>query len=97
MKTLPLLTVLAISASVLTVSGCMREQMFWNSKPGEYKHSQSNTDSRGNVIEHKRSTKVSVDKNGHKKAVVTTKNTKDPKGLMNKTTTSETKEIIEEK
>ena len=84
-----------ISAIIVTVllTGCIHENSALNLPSGKYQKDVSSTDVNGTTTEQKTSTDVSVDENGHKTAVVESKTTKDPKGLFNKTTTSQTKVI----
>lgn len=91
-----LLILVAVSALAFGVGGCTPEKTALDRAPGTYERTTSSTDASGTTTERKASTEVTEDEYGHKKAVVKTKTTKDPKGLLNKKTTSETKEVIEE-
>ena len=96
MKT-KLLTALTISAMSLGLNACMMDnQRTLNSEPGRYENTTSSTDANGTKTVNESSTEVGVDSNGHKKAVTKSKTTTDPKGLFNKTTKSQTKQVIEE-
>jgi hypothetical protein len=88
-----------ITATVLAMglSACTQEQSALNKPPGKYERTVKSTDSTGTTTERQSSTDVSVDEEGNKKAVVKSKTTRDPKGLFNKTTTSESRQVIEEK
>jgi len=89
-------TLIAVSVLALVLSACMDKRSALDNPPGTYERTTSSTDANGTTTERKSSTEVSEDRYGNKKAVVKTKTTKDPKGLLNKTTTSESKEVIEE-
>lgn len=88
-------TLIAVSALALGLSACQDSVL--NNPPGMYEKTSISTDSSGTTREQKSSTDVSVDAQGNKKAVVKSKTTKDPKGLLNKSTTSESTQTIEEK
>jgi hypothetical protein len=88
---------LAVSATILTLSACSPERTALDAPPGNYEKTVSTTDANGTTTRTQSSTDVSVDKKGNKTAVVKSKTTKDPKGMMNKTTTSESEQVIEEK
>ncbi len=94
-------TIVSISILALCLSSCsyLKEQMDLNNAPppGKYEKTVSSTDTKGTTTERKSSTEVGVDKDGNKKTVVKSKTTKDPKGLFNKTTTSQSKQETEEK
>jgi hypothetical protein len=87
-----------VSAITLSTGACnmMHREAALNSPPGTYESKTSSTDANGTTTERKATTDVRVDEYGNKKAVVETKTTTDPKGLFNKKTTSETKEVIKE-
>jgi hypothetical protein len=63
--------------------------------PGKYERTSTSTDAYGTTRETKAKTEVDVDQYGNKKITKETKTTTDPKGLMNKRT-STSKEVIEE-
>ncbi len=88
-KNLP--TLVALSALTLSLSACLPEHR----ADGTYATTSSSTDASGTTIEKKSSAEVDTDEYGNKKTVVKTKTTKDPEGLMNKTTTSSTKKTTE--
>jgi ABC-type Fe3+-citrate transport system substrate-binding protein len=87
---------LAVSAFALSVSACTPEQRLVGKSPGSYESTETVTDANGTTTVKTTTTVVTVDEYGNKKEVVTTKVTKDPKGLMNKTS-KKTKEVTEEK
>jgi hypothetical protein len=91
-----LFALLAVSTTVLTLSACSPERTALDVPPGNYEKTTSSTDAKGTTTKTQNSTDVSVDKKGNKTAVIKSKTTKDPKGLMNKTT-SESEQVIEEK
>lgn len=86
--------VFLISVSVLALAACQQTPL--DTPPGKYESTTSSTDVNGTTVTHKSSTAVSVDDYGNKTAVVKSKTTEDPKGLFNKKTTSESKEVIKE-
>jgi hypothetical protein len=63
--------------------------------PGTYESERVHTSSSGTTYKTKEVTDVKVDQYGNKKATVETEVTKDPKGLMNKSTSSTKKTYIE--
>ncbi len=89
-------TLVTVSVLVLGLGAC-EQQSALNKAPGTYEKTTSSTDASGTTTDRKNSTQVSEDQYGNKKAVIKSKTTKDPKGLLNKTTTSESKQVIEEK
>lgn len=84
--TKPLLTLLAVSASVLSLAACTSSPT--TLAPGKYESNTSSTSSDGTNYSTKKTTNVEVDRNGNKTATVETKTTKDPEGLLNKSTTT---------
>lgn len=92
-----LFVVVAACTAAFTITACTQEQSALNMPPGKYDKTVSTTDANGTTVQRKSSTEVDVDEYGNKKAVVQSKTTKDPKGLFNKTTTSESKQVIEER
>lgn len=91
-----LTTVVVISALALTLGACTPEQRLSGRSPGSYESTETITDANGTTIVKQSTTEITVDEYGNKKEVITSKVTKDPKGLMNKTT-SKTKQVTEEK
>jgi len=90
-----LLTVIALSAGSFAVSACTSNSPA-DAPPGHYESYKSSTDSSGTTHTTTKSTDVSVDEDGEKKAVVKSKTTKDPEGMFNKRTTSESEAVYEE-
>lgn len=92
-----LLSVFAITATTLLATACERGDDISNLPPGKYEKTTRSTDAYGTTTESTRSTEVDEDAYGNKRAVIEDKTTKDPKGLLNKRTTSNTKKVIEDK
>ncbi len=86
-----------VSAAALALSACSPERTALDAPPGNYEKTTSSTDAKGTTTKTQSSTDVSVDNAGNKKAVIKSKTTSDPKGLLNKTTTKESEQILEEK
>jgi hypothetical protein len=86
-----------LSLLVIALAACTQEKTALNRAPGTYEKTETSTDAAGTTTEEQSSTEVSIDDRGKKKAVTQTKTTKDPEGWFNKTTTSETKQQIQEK
>ena len=84
---------LLVSALAVGLGACAEEH-----RPlpeGTYERTSSSTDANGTTTERTSSTEVDVDDNGHRKTVIKSKTTEDPKGLFNKTTTSQSEQVIE--
>lgn len=96
MKT-KLKTIATISVLTLGLAACEMHNKPYNRAPGSYDKTSRSTDANGTAYEQDDSTDVSVDSYGNRKTVVRTKTTKDPKGLMNKTTTSKTRVEVDAK
>jgi hypothetical protein len=88
-----LLPIIVSGVALLSVSACMHEKSVLDAPPGKYEKTTSTTDSNGTDVESKKSTTVGYDANGNKQAVVKTKDTVDPPGLFNKTTSSSTEVV----
>ncbi len=86
-----MLTLAGLSASILALSACSSSPT--DLPPGEYHNSTKSTSADGTNYSSKTTTDVSQDRYGNKKATVTTKSTKDPDGLFNKSTTKTTKTV----
>jgi hypothetical protein len=93
-KTIP--TLVAVSALALGLAACTPEQRMSSKHPGSYESTETSTDARGTKTTKKSTVEVSVDEYGNKKEVITSKTTRDPEGLMNKTSTK-TKHTTEQK
>lgn len=61
-----------------------------NLPPGQYEDTKTTVNKSGTEVKTKSTTTVYKNPDGSKSATVHTKTTKDPEGLMNKTTTKET-------
>lgn len=85
----------ALVFSMLALAACSAEQRATDLPPGSYEHSSSSKDANGTSYDTKKTTDVTVDEYGNKRAVVTTKTSKDPKGLFNKST-SKSKVVVDE-
>ena len=92
-KTKLITKVLAASALVTLLVACVDRPI--DRPPGRYESNQSATDSNGTTYERQDSSKVGYDAKGNKTAVTQTKTSRDPPGLLNKTTTK-TQETIEQ-
>lgn len=86
-KFIPLMLVLG----AFTITGCATEP----AQPGKYERSSTSTDAYGTTRETKTKTEVDVDARGNRRVTKETTKSTDPKGLMNKRTTT-TKEVIDE-
>lgn len=84
---------LAILAG-FSVSACA--QRATDLPPGKYESESKSTDEYGTTYKTKKVTDVEVDQYGNKKATVTTKSSKDPEGLFNKSTT-QSKTVVDER
>lgn len=81
--------ILAATALVAALSVAACKPKATDLPPGEYESKTSSTDASG--TEHERTTTTDVQQNsdGSKSAVTHTETTRDPEGLMNKETTTE--------
>lgn len=91
-----IITALALAGTTFIVTACMSHQENQLPPEGHYKSHSSKTDASGTTYTTKKSTDVEVDEYGHKKAVVKTKTTKDPKGFFNKETKHESERTVTE-
>ena len=87
--------IIIVSALALNLGACTPEQKLAGKHPGSYQSVETTTDAKGTTTVKESTTVVTVDENGNKKEVITSKITKDPKGLMNKTSSSTTETIRE--
>lgn len=90
-----LLNLVAVSTLALSLSACMDIQNALDMPTGKSQTTEISTDANGTKTTRISSTEVERDGEGHNKTVVKTKTTRDPKGLMNKTTTSQTRDSNE--
>lgn len=94
-KKLPILA--AVSVLTLGLAGCMENHRSMMNKPeGKYDSTETSTDSKGTTTVKQSTTEVVVDANGNRKEIITSKTSRDPKGLWNKTTTKKTSQTTEE-
>jgi hypothetical protein len=91
-----LLNLVATSAVTISLAACMDMQNAFDMPTGKSEQTNSSTDSSGTKTTRTSATEVERDGTGHNKTVVKTKTTRDPEGLMNKTTTSQTRDSAEE-
>ena len=89
--------VLAVSIATLALSACHTTSSATDLPPGKYEKTTSSTDANGTTTTRDNTTNVTVDQYGNKHAVVKSDTTRDPKGLFNKTTTSSTREEVQER
>lgn len=87
MKT-QLVTAFAVTLLALGLTACGDRTL----APGTYESERSSVDSQGTRTEKSSKTDVYIDAEGDKRVVKKTTTTKDPKGLLNKSTTSSTTE-----
>lgn len=85
-------TIIAISALALGLNACMDMKNAMDTADSKYENTSSSTDARGTETTSQTSSEVGTDAQGNKHSVIKTKTTKDPKGLMNKSTTTQTRE-----
>jgi|GEM_PF-2873007 len=95
-KELSILLVMSVLSFGIGACTQERERSVLNNPPGTYETDVSSTDASGTTTEKESSVVVDEDAQGKKTAVVKSKTTTDPKGLFNKTTTSQTKKVITE-
>ena len=94
-KHLPI--IITLSALALISSACtQQEQKMYHKAPGSYESTETSTDAKGTTTVKESTTEVTVDEYGHRKETITSKTSKDPKGLMNKTTTKKTSKTIQQ-
>lgn len=90
-------TVITVSALAIVLGACVPERSVSHKSPGSYERTETSTDDRGTTTVKKSTVDVTVDEHGNRKETITSKTVRDPKGLMNKTTTKKTSETIEER
>ncbi len=98
-KKLTLITTLSFLTLGLTACGGMNNSSHHRTMmhPGSYENTSRTTDKNGTIIEQKMSTDMDMNSDGSRRTTTTTKTTRDPKGMFNKRTTSETKETTQGK
>ena len=85
-------TIVALSALTFGLSACMDLQNALDTSQSKYENTSSSTDANGTEITRQSSSEVGTDAQGNKHSVIKTKVTKDPKGLLNKSTTTQTRD-----
>jgi hypothetical protein len=85
-------SILALSILALGLSACMDMKNAMDTPESKYENTSSSTDAKGTKTTSQSSSEVGTDAQGNRHSVIKTKTTKDPKGLMNKSTTSQTRE-----
>ncbi len=85
-------TILALSTLALGLNACMDMKNAMDTSDSKYENTTSSTDASGTQTTRQSSSEVGTDAQGNKHSVVKSKVTKDPKGLLNKSTTSQTRE-----
>jgi len=76
--------------SVLAVAACTPRSQIATMAPGKYESTTKTTNSDGTDTSVKKTTVVQEDRYGNKSGTVQTETTRDPEGLMNKSTTKST-------
>lgn len=79
-------TIITISALALVLGACTPEQRMSHKSPGSYETTETATDAKGTTTVKTSTTDVTIDEDGHRKETITSKTTRDPEGLGNKTT-----------
>ena len=87
-------TIIVLSALALGLNACMDMKNAMDMPEGKSERSSISTDAYGTKTERQSSTEVDVDDEGNRKTIVKSKVTKDPKGIMNKRTTSQTRKVV---
>jgi hypothetical protein len=88
-------TVITVSALALALGACAPEQRMHHKGPGSYESTETNTDAKGTTTVKTSTTHVTMDEDGHRRETITSKTSRDPEGLGNKTT-SKTKKTTEQ-
>ena len=83
-KKLP--TIMTVSVLALMLGACTPEQRVYHKSPGSYETTETSTDDKGTTTVKTSTTKVTIDEDGRRKETITSKTTRDPEGLGNKTT-----------
>lgn len=92
----PILLFTIAAASSFTLAGCAMERHSMIRAPGSYESAESHTDSKGTTTSKTTKTDVSIDSRGRRQQNSTTETSRDPRGLMNKTTTKKSSTDKEE-
>ncbi len=87
-----MVTIVTLGALTLSLNACMDMKNAMDTPESKYENTSSTTDANGTETTRQSSSEVGTDAQGNKHSVIKTKTTKDPKGLMNKSTTTQTRE-----
>ena len=87
-----MVTIITLSALALSLNACMDIQNAMDTPESKYENTSSSTDANGTQTTRQSSSEVGTDAQGNKHSVIKTKTTTDPKGLLNKSTTTQTRE-----
>lgn len=87
-----IVTIVTLSSLAFSLNACMDIQNALDTPENKYENTSSSTDSKGTETTRQSSSEIGTDAQGNKHSVIKTKITTDPKGLMNKSTTSQTRE-----
>ncbi len=93
-KTIP--TVITVSALALALGACTAEQRMHHKSPGSYESTETNTDLKGTTTVKTSTTEVTIDEDGNRIETITSKTSRDPEGLGNKTTKKTSKTTKEQ-
>lgn len=85
-------TVAMLCALGLMLNGCMDVKDALDTPESKYENTSSSTDANGTETTRQTSSEVGTDAQGNPHSVIKTKVTKDPKGLLNKSTTTQTRD-----
>ena len=85
-------TIIALSAAAFGLNACMDIKNAMDTPESKYENTSSSTDASGTQTTRQTSSEVGTDAQGNKHSVIKTKVTSDPKGLMNKSTTTQTRD-----
>lgn len=89
-------TVITVSVLALALGACTPEQRAYHKSPSAYESTETNTDAKGTTTVKTSTTEVTIDEDGNRRETITSKTSRDPEGLGNKTSTK-TKRTTEEK
>lgn len=92
-KTIP--TVMTVSALALVLGACSPEHKMHPKNPGAYESTETSTDAKGTRTVKTSTTEISVDEDGNRSETITSKTTRDPEGLGNKTSKKSKKNLQE--
>jgi len=84
-------TLSALAALLLSLTACMDAKDALDTPDSKSEKTSSSTDSKGTVTQNRSSTEIETDESGRSTTVVKSKTTEDPKGMFNKTTTSQSR------